>query len=340
MSTSAVEVIHQYAALTQRWQHPSPSLAGYISTFAKDVMQKRGMDAATCMFYPMRSVHDAEPWVQLVGKSLFTARVYQVTTEMCRVVTVSYQKTARDTTRVSFDELPAESGFIWLDEPVLLLDRLGKRTGRRAMSWEVTSADFDRYGIIPVIRLVTWADTRVADDWVDMWEPGVLEASEREFGRLQLLHVTIVPLDRNVGISSEDTSPLTDDHIAWFHALIMLMDTEVASASKAAIPPSATSKIKKSVKRPVTVVTLRQAPRSKEHAAASRLIEWTHRWLVQGHHRHLDGYDTSKHHATPLPHERGRCATCGARITWVRPFVKGPDGAPVKNADVVYRLSR
>lgn len=341
MKTNAATVIQQHADLTKRWREPNSKLAGYIGSFADDVARNRGLKGAASMFYPMHSTRDAEPWVKLIGRGLFTATTYQVTTEMCRVVTQAYRKTERTSTRISLDEVPAESGFVWLDEAVILYDRQEKRTGPRAVSWEVTSAEYQNGGILPVIRLITWADTRVEDDFSADWEPGILELSEKMLGRLQLQHVTLIPLDYDVKTSPKDSMTLTDDHVAWFHALIIIMSTEMADSRRTGLPRVIRDNVKKYIKDTrVTVVTLRQAPQERPSNSSPRTIEWTHRWLVQGHHRHLESYEVTPHHAIPGRLDRGHCAICESRITWVRPFVKGPDGAPVKSADVVYRLSR
>jgi hypothetical protein len=340
--TTAAEVIQQHADLTKRWCEPNPRLSEYIGAFAEDVAQRRGIGGAVSMFYPMRSSRDPEPWVRLIGKGLFTARTYQVTAEMCRVTTQAYRKTERTSTVISLDELPTESGFIWLDEAVMLHDRQGKRIGIRAVTWEVTSAEYRGKGVLSMVRLVTWADTRVKDDYSPNWEPGVLKSSEKYIGRLQLQHVCVFPLDYAVDVSSSDNeSPLTDDHVAWFHAMLMLMATDISSTHNAGLPRSVLGDVKKLVKHPrVSVVDIHRTSQPHGNRNTSRVIEWTHRWLVQGHHRHLESYEVTPHRAIPERLDRGHCAICESRITWVRPFVKGPDGAPVKSADVVYRLSR
>jgi hypothetical protein len=75
-----------------------------------------------------------------------------------------------------------------------------------------------------------------------------------------------------------------------------------------------------------------------------RSIDWTCTWLVQGHARHLEDYDHAMYgkHRAVQDHDAGpgRCTTCGARTTWVRPYIKGPDGLPLKQTKQVYRLAR
>jgi hypothetical protein len=344
---TAAEVLRQHAALTDRWREPSQTLLNYTRSFASDVASKRGAKAVGIMFAPMETTRIVEPWVRIVGRDLFTARTFQVTDEMCRVTTDLYQKTTAKIRRLSAAELPAESGFAWLDEPPSLMDRKAKVTRPRAMSWstcEFPSTSGDGRGL--AIRLVFWADTHVEDGFTGDWEPGVLELSERQLGRLQLQHPMIVPLDYDLEVESrftrvfDGTSPLADNAVAWFHALLMLMGTELAARQRGFVPRDVTGDVKKRLKRSeVSVVTLRRAALPREEVSAAAR-EYRYCWLVQGHHRHLEAYEIPQHHAIPAADDRAHCVTCGSRITWVRPHVKGPDGAPVKPASTVYRLSR
>jgi hypothetical protein len=338
---TAAEVIRQHALLTDRWRKPSQVLANYVTSFVQDVSGNRGHASAASMFYPMASARDPEPWLRLIGRGLFTARTYQITAEMCHVTTQLYRKTDREVTRVSFSELPAESGFVWLDEPFMPRDRRGKVAAVRAMSWEVITADYANHTALPAIRFIVWADTRIDDDYTSDWQPGILKKSEKILGRLQLQHVMVIALDRDFA-ASDDESPLADNITAWFHALLMLLGTEITVSRRASLPKIILDDIRKLVKRPeVSVVTLRRSMKAASgEESGTRHVDWSFRWLVQGHHRHLESYDIVKHHATPLPDNRGRCAVCRGKITWVRPFIKGPDDAPVKDASVVYRLSR
>jgi hypothetical protein len=343
MTTSAAEVITQYSQLLGRWQSPSDDLAWYVSAFAKDVIAKRGPFAEKSMFYPPGSTRYPETWVKLVGSDLRHARVFQVTGEMCSAVTQLYGKVIDEktgsTTRLSIDELPSDAGFIWLDEPPSLKDRRGKITRSRAVSWHTLPIADDEIGNTTGIRIIIWADSHVSDDYDIMFLPGVRQRSERDLGRLQLQHSFVMPLDRDIQDDAAILNRIADDFLEWFRVLFMLLGTEIASTSRATLPKSVKANL--NVKRPeVTVVTLRRV----HHASPSpgkpaTTVDWSHRWIVRGHHRHLDSYATEKHRATPVPGDRKHCE-CGARITWVWPYVKGPDGAPLVTDRTVYRLSR
>lgn len=340
MRTTAAEVLREHASLTRRWQNADHNLIRYITAFSRDVAEKHSTARAAMMFYPMKSERDSESWTRLIGKGLFTATTYQITDEMCHAVTAMYQKATENVIHIDENELPDESGFVWLDEPVLLKDRQSKLVATRAFSWEVTSVGYENTGTIPAMRVVQWADAFAHDDFSNNFTREMNKQSARRIGRLQLQHVAMLPLGRDL---DADRSRSQSDNVGlWFHAMLMLLGSEITIQRRGFLPRGVITELKKTVKQPeVSVVTLRRvvpSPADDDHA--HEVVDWSCRWLVQGHHRHLEGYDVAKHHAAPKSDDRGRCAICGKQITWIKPYVKGPDGLPIKNADVVYRLSR
>lgn len=71
----------------------------------------------------------------------------------------------------------------------------------------------------------------------------------------------------------------------------------------------------------VTFVDLRSALVEPTSPAGVDPHEWHHRWIVRGHHR-AQWYPSLQAH----------------KLIWVAPYVKGPDGAPMKES--VYRVAR
>lgn len=354
MSTSAAEVITQHAQLTAAWRQPSNLLISYVRNFSADVVRRRGAAAAERMFYPLFSdaARDYERWVTLAGRDLFSARVFQVTAEMCAVTNEIYRKSTESTTRISYEELPAERGFVWLDDPAALRDRIGKVIRLRAVSWApLVLPSTDGGGTLAGVRLMLWADARVTDDYSARYLPGVLQRSERQFGRLQLMHTHTLPMDVAMLAATDTRAGVSDNDVMWLHALFMLIGTEICVTSRARLPASTKGALRRTAKHPeVTIVTLRRGTRDvsgdgasdDDGVATGTAVEWRHRWVVQGHHRHIEAYDGESHHATPQQEDRGVCVICTQRITWVRPHVKGPDGLSFKtdSGSVIYRLRR
>jgi hypothetical protein len=158
-------------------------------------------------------------------------------------------------------------------------------------------------------------------------------------------HSCTIPLDIAVEAWEEEFSHGADDHVAWLHALFMVLGTEIAHTSAARLPASVRGDTRRHLRHSeVSVVRLRRftaRPHDEEAGSVHRPVDWQWQWPVQGHHRHLDAHE-GHHHATPLPDERGTCAICLTRITWVKPHMKGPEDRPVRPeaGDVLYRLQR
>jgi hypothetical protein len=140
-------------------------------------------------------------------------------------------------------------------------------------------------------------------------------------------------------------SVTVDDFTSWVHALWLMMDTEIVSTSRPGIRQFSMRKFREQMSTPpeVNVIKLRRVVSGDpdaEHVSIGP-VGWQFRWIVQGHHRHLDEYEGPKHHAVAdAAFGNTRCAVCQARITWVHPHVKGPEGKPLRSAEQVYRLQR
>lgn len=351
------DVLRAHAEHAERFQHPGSPLVRFMAVFMNDVIIKRGSDALISMFYPACTGYTdeaAREWIRLVGEELHAAATYQVSAEMCSAITAMYRKSARmSTMRIEPEDLPGASGFVWLDDPPGLRDKRGMITRPRAFSWSAIPITRSDGSVDTGIRFVCWSDARVPDDCTDefpetrqMWrDHEFVERVERDFGRLQLLHAQVIPLGTSVECAyDEDALAVADNGIAWFHVMCMMMTTEIITSRLHGLPKAVRSYIKKHVRDPhVTVITLRRAREVTGNAspAESHHVDWSCRWVVQGHHRHLSEYDDPAHHAIPLSDDRRTCSVCGGRLTWVRAHVKGPDGLPVKvSSGTVYRLTR
>ncbi len=385
-ATPARVVLAQQAALHDRLAHPSAALAGYIHGFGMDgakkvhrnVPDQRSRDSIIgTMWYPHRvdtSRAAAANWCRDIGKSLFQARSFQVSAGMVDVVTALYENSS-GLFHMEEPELPAPHGFCWLDKPLFTTDRWGKTVVERAFSWGLTVMNVTHPGIrrtdglgrplpepyesCPAVRLTTWnyvADFALDDD---MREHQDVAAQIAEIGgELSLSHTLVVLFGERHQYDfgkiehpeelSGDYKP--DSTLAWIHALWMVMEQEISVTGKARIDRPALRAARRSIKHgEVSVVLLR---RSKSHAVPSqdgthRDTDWSCRWLVQGHHRHLDSYTGSHHHALPGPYIDGSayCVICwerneAVRVTWIKSHVKGPEDRPLKSTGKLYRLAR
>jgi hypothetical protein len=247
-------------------------------------------------------------------------------------------------------EVPSPSGFVWFDKPPVLNDVNERRTSFRAISWGVESLEY-KHGTKGElqrgmgVRVTMWSWTGDTDDhWTakerDLW----LRSKDSDGANcLILLHATVMLFGERFGGHESVT---VDDFASWVHALWLLMDTEIVATSRPGIRQFSARRFHENMGIPpeVNVIKLRRIVNPSDPDAEPVTmgpVHWRFRWLVQGHHRHLDEYTENKHHAVPDPaFSNTRCAVCMSRITWVHPYVKGPGDKPLRSAEQLYRLQR
>jgi hypothetical protein len=79
----------------------------------------------------------------------------------------------------------------------------------------------------------------------------------------------------------------------------------------------------------VRVVSLRKTEQQNRYEGDAGSIEFTHRFIVNGHWR--------KQCMATMEHEGGRC---WHRPTWIAPFIKGPDNKPLAMPQTIYNVMR
>lgn len=293
------------------------------------------------MFHP---ANDPAQFRALLHKDLFDARTFQVTREMVEAVTGTWKNSKGTVQRIEEEGLPSPCGFIWLDEPVYFADQNGKSVCYRAISWGPQAVTYVDRHIVPGVRITAWSSTKDRDEfWTDeeaeLWEKGKFASIDVLFA-----HANTVPYGARIQSRDVDAPATRDDFLTWLRVLWAFMDTEIVVTAKHQVSRPFMRRAARALGRPdVNVVSLRRTvvssdpDREPEH----REIDWSNRWVVSGHHRHIGEYQGEKHHAVPDPANANKtCATCGGRITWVHAYVKGPEGLPLRSVEQLYRLHR
>lgn len=364
----ASQVLDRMTDLHERMAHPNRNWVGYIRGFAESLVSKGhggriDPNNALMMFYPyepQRGEVYAAQWLVETGKGLFQSVTYQVTPEMLDVATDIYLASATGVEHIEYPELPAEHGFMWLDRPLILTDARGKEISTRAITWSVLPITYRPHDLgsnAPVgkvrrgmgVRIVMWNLTGDPN----YYQPDRLTV--QELGDLQLDHIMVIPFGER--FPAEETAVTSPEGVAagrpktassalhYVHVLWLLMNQElVASHARPHISRTSQLRARSVMHDEVTVVTLRRVRHHEtDPDTESGHVDWSCRWLVTGHWRHIEGYgDHPRHHAiadTMTPGEP-RCVTCDKRITWIKPFIKGPDGKPLRMSEKIYRLAR
>lgn len=362
-ATPARLVVGQHTQLHDRLAYPSERMTAYLHWFARDVERKVSgdEDQLGMMWYPWRAHKTPEAaslWARDVARSLFQARTFQVTADIVDVVSGLYKGSQGRLFHLEEPELPAPHGFCWLDKPLRVVDKHGRIVIERAFTWGLmtVTARYDRWGeaeTFPAVRLSSWnyvGDAESDDYWVK--EP---EAVKNLYSTadLMLSHTLVIPFGERhryeagpLTVDGKDYHP--DSAAAWMHHLWMFMEQEIVATRSAPLDRATARRALRSIKQnAVSVVLLRRIRPVSEPSGEHRDVDWTCRWLVQGHHRHIDAYLGPRHHAVPGQVIDGTvcCAVCWdrdelVRLAWVKSYIKGPEDRPLRAVKLLHRVAR
>lgn len=355
--TAPREVLDAHSALYDRLRFPpEPVVRFYANFFTEATLRSMESDVGNNgemlarwlqMFAPVRS---APEFLEMVRRPLYGAPTYQVSAGIADAVTATYEATYSKTARLEPGDLPSETGFAYLDEPLVLCDAGGYSIATRALSWgpQYISEDFvdgawpDKEGGTGRrgVRLTAWSHVADADSST---VPGMADRLRSWGMTLTLSHSAFVPFGVRLGQRGKDDDVTADDITRWAHTLWMFMGTEIVATARPRVERPARRRGERLANiSTVNVVTLRRV-RTVDGDCEPRDVDWSCRWVVQAHYRHLEDYSAAAahHHAVPLDGDNGYCAVCRTRITRVRAYVKGPDGLPLKAVpETVYRVAR
>jgi hypothetical protein len=259
-------------------------------------------------------------FLRLLAEPLSSAPTYQVTGEIVRAVTGMYQATADGEPVLRASEMPSPAGFAYLDESVTLADFEDTPIANRAFSWGPQTFRPEGYQRAKGVRVTTWADGDLA--------------AFRD-GKMGFGSSVFVPYGRPI------TTGTSDDPTRWLHCLWLFMDTEITVAACERADRSTRRRAERAGLRHGDVTVIMLPYRHYEGGGGHREVDWSCRWIVQGHDRHLGDYRDAgheAHHAKPRAPKRP-CAVCGVRTTHVRSYVKGPEGLPLRSAEKVFRVA-
>lgn len=310
---SAREVLDLHADLHRQVTRPDDWMKRCMRDYA--IRDTAGHpEWAASHLHPARSLNDLDPWLESLGSDLAGATTYQVTAEMVELAEALRQGTA-ELDDIREEDLPSDWGFMWFDKPVPRPspedDEDHPPLMMHAVSWarvpsmpaRVTDGKRSHPVNVPAIRVRRW---------------GFNDDPDIRPNPLHLMGQSMVPLTPQV------TTPLTE---MWLvHMVWILMGMEITSVHEALPDRHGAKRARNLESKTISVVTLRRPARASAKPGASpKHIDWSCTWLVRGHHR-------------KAPH--GGTFADGRETTWVRPHIKGPDGAPLRSADILYKLAR
>jgi len=287
---------------------------------------------AASHLHPSTSFSDLEPWLRSLATDLHGATTYQVTAEMIDLA-VGLTETTPDLGDLVEEDIPAPWGFLWLDRPI----------PRPSVE--------DKPGDMPLLmQAVSWAQVPRIDVQIRMiqreeGQPQHIEGDPEDYGvggQAPLTTVTvpgvrirewgwldqpgIIPRPLHLmGQSTAVTTPRVHTpltHLHLIHMIWILMGMEIVASTPVRPGRGGIRRAANLAQHQVHVVTLR---RQAHDPGAIRHVDWSCTWLVRGHWR-------------KAPH--GGTFADGRARTWIRPYIKGPEGLPLRASDLLYKLRR
>lgn len=278
------------------------------------------------------------------------AEAYRVSHDMCEMVEYASSQ-LEDLDRFDPSLAPTGCGIVCFDKPFVITDIRGTKMLMHWLVWgpgaqaegiggvSTGATGTILWGFNDVWRQPDEAEISFQDTMAQAEGQEVLERALHMRGRWGPLGASVAWDQQRLGprvwepteeqamevIADGDTlTPGTNTH-RLVMALWMLMDQTVTCTDRE-IPDRPALKRAKRARLPqeVTVIRLRREDADYEPHEGESLVEWRHRWIVRGH---------------------WRWQACGEgrqdrKRIWINPFVKGPQGLPIKQSQKVYSLER
>jgi hypothetical protein len=349
MALTSTQVLHQHVLLTERMKRPDAVVANFLRFHMAGVISDNGR--ASAMFHPVLRAgykgivtdDDAKAMCRILGASLAAATTFHVADHMVASMRTIFESTWRGPEVIHGAEMPCTSGFAWLDTP-WLLGEPGSRFFVRAVSWQFTE-------VFTVPDLMQAGHTSGGDaPWpcvrVGLWryqgdETDPREHYSRVLGSLLITHTALVPLDLGFAKDQDGEALSSEAFLALVHLLWMFLGMEITASERQPIKATNLKRAARVLHHPeVRVVLLRRVRHASDPSGTSREVDWTCRWIVQGHYRHKERPE--KPHRAIAAGADKHCVVCGAELqNWIAPYIKGPDGLPLRATEqTVMRLAR
>lgn len=296
-------------------------------------------------------------------RSVSLALAYRVTDDMSLLVQHAASK-LDETDVFSPDLAPSEAGIVFFERPLPIRDVRGRILLMHWLVWgkirvEISGRHhvgvagywFNDHQLAPDVIAKELLDKYGDSMWRDGGRWGFIGADIFRSGDPVGGEFEDVPDAQRAIILAQGDEPVPfTNTMRYVHALWMLLGQTVTTTQDEWVRKTAFKRAQQlGLPGRVTVIRLRRSEGNRHEGES--LINWSHRWLVRGHPRWQQyGPQVSDHDHVLGPvmvvngHSTKYCQVSGcehyvARI-WIAPYVKGPDGKPLKFTEHVYDLAR
>lgn len=351
MTWTAADVLDAYASMVGRLRRPTSDMADFVAFFMNDYMAACRKEV---MFYPVMleqgrfTVKDGAAFARILGAALAGSPVYQVTEKMCELI----EELARSAAQASVPvlrraDLPAASGFAWLDKPLKVTTEDGSVATVQVFSWAVQQVAM-REGGKPAIRIAAWMPTP-DDSAAAGGKPargnaaaaplrGVLGPVTLLFSDIWMLDAPMHPVNRRAPRTAMAL-------LGYVRTLGTTLQAEIAGIDRPHIQRASRRRAEREAGRSdLQVITLRRAAQAAPAPATAgrpdpQAMNWPYRWRVEEHYRHHAAPRENPHRIIPSPDEKS-CSVCGGAVSRIPSYTKGPEGKPLRVRRRLNRLAR
>lgn len=290
---------------------------------------------------------DGETFAFVEAARLNRATTYFVENDMISIAKIASWDMPMQSLESS--DLPSEFGFVVLETPVLGRDVRDRDIALSAMSWGPTTFfdpdgnQTDRTGISVVFYsdLNDFRDSQ-SEHLVDFYRwatsngkpmsrHAIYHFASLEFGR-DMSEYTYIDTRRGTSdhvpdeFNSRETNTV-DPHL-WFYAFLIISQDRIAETVRQRLARPQARRMKRGRVEPpedcsISVVKLRRLKHVTDGDTEHSPVNWTHRWVVEGHWTH-QWYPSLQDH----------------RLIYIAPYIKGPEHLPLVIKDRVYAWVR
>ena len=319
-------------------------------------------------------LHNAEVLLNAHHNHLRAAEAYHVTPDLCDML--NYAARSLEEQDVWNPALmPTGCGIVRFDKPIVVNELRGRTMKAHWMVWGPVAARNPKDGREVSTTLMTWYNDRADPDEVGngalITDDMVGQPLDRCIGRWAWVGaefrepgIPIGPLDfappeelrQQVRDEGDEPAETVTNLASYALALFTMLNQTIATTRPGDLERPARRRAGKArIPARVTVIQLRRS----EHrpSEGQSLVEWQHQWWVRGHRRWVHHGCRScpsglgEHTFGPVEPIPGdpealikRCLVegCDHEAIWqyIRPFLKGPEDAPLIQSEKVYDLSR
>lgn len=286
---------------------------------------------------------------------LTNAETFYVSTDMAMVAEAAAHG-LDDLDQFTHDMWPTDTGFLLFEHGFAVNDVWGRPLVTSAFAWERRS--FQSHA-----GTMVWGFTMLGDER-DALSKTLTAGQQSEMAtrwgsRLQL-NATLwladgmrvgpptfvtpegykgnLMAETEAGLNPEDRvtepMPFSQNPARIVLSLLMLMQQTIAAKERHDLRPKNPKRARRmKVPGQVTIIRLRHESNATGRQPGESMVEWQHRWYVRGHWR---WQNCGPDYPMAIEVEPGKFRS---RI-YIAPFVKGPEGAPIKQSKKVNALVR